>query len=80
MGYLAPPPEAVFFSDATYSLAAFVAQLVWGTRTIYNAQEIVWAGMPAPIGALFKWIERVILRRCDLWIVPDRERGGVRIA
>ena len=68
-------PEAVLFSDATYALVGFVARLIRGTRTIYNAQEIVWAGMPAPIGALFKWIERVILRRCSLWIVPSRERG-----
>ena len=68
-------PDAVLFSDATYALVAFLARLVRGTRTIYNAQEIVWAGMPPPIGALYKWIERLILRHCDLWIVASRERG-----
>ena len=70
-------PDAVLFGDATYSLVAFLAR---GARTIYNAQEIVWAGMPAPIGALFKWVERAILRRCDLWIVPSRERAEFVLA
>jgi glycosyltransferase involved in cell wall biosynthesis len=68
-------PDAVLFSDATYALVAFLARLVRGTRTIYNAQEIVWAGMPAPIAALFKRIDRAIVRTCDVWIVPSRERG-----
>ena len=68
-------PDAVLFSDATYALVAFLARLVRGTRTIYNAQEIVWAGMPGPIAALFKRIDRVLVRTCDVWIVPSRERG-----
>ena len=68
-------PDAVLFSDATYALVAFLARLVRGTRTIYNAQEIVWAGMPAPIAALFKRIDRALVRTCDVWIVPSRERG-----
>ncbi len=68
-------PEAVLFSDATYALVAFAARLRRGTRLIYNAQEIVWAGMPRPIAALFRFVERWLVRHCDLWIVPSRERA-----
>jgi glycosyltransferase involved in cell wall biosynthesis len=68
-------PGAVLFSDATYALVAFIARLLGGTRTIYNAQEIVWAGMPEPIRTLFKRIDRTLVRMCDVWIVPSRERG-----
>jgi Glycosyl transferase 4-like domain len=68
-------PQAVLFSDATYALVAFIARLQRGTRLIYNAQEIVWAGMPRPIAALFRGVERWLLRHCDLWIVPSRERA-----
>jgi glycosyltransferase involved in cell wall biosynthesis len=31
--------------------------------------------MPAPVAALFKRIDRALVRTCDVWIVPSRERG-----
>jgi glycosyltransferase involved in cell wall biosynthesis len=67
-------PELVLFSDATYALAAFVARLQRGPPYL-QPQEIVWAGMPGPIAWLFRLVDRWLLRHCDLWIVPSRERA-----
>ncbi len=68
-------PGLILFSDATYALVAFVARLRRGSHLVYNAQEIVWAGMPGPIAWFFRLVERWLLRHCDLWIVPSRQRA-----
>jgi glycosyltransferase involved in cell wall biosynthesis len=68
----------VVFSDVTYCLPGVMAKLLRGIPCAYNSQEIIWANeMPRPISALFRRLERMLLQRCDLWIVASEARARV---
>jgi glycosyltransferase involved in cell wall biosynthesis len=71
-------PSAVVCADVPYSLPGILGRAFLGCRFVFDAYEIIWGIGDGPVfAALFKWLERLTLKRCDLWLVPSKLRGDI---
>jgi glycosyltransferase involved in cell wall biosynthesis len=70
--------DVVVGADVHYCLAAICAKMLLGKKFVYDSHEIVWdCGLgPLPSKAL-KILEGMVLRYCDLWLVPSEDRAEV---
>jgi hypothetical protein len=70
--------KIVICADAPYCLAGLFAKRVWGCRFVFDSYEIIWGlGAGRFLSALFKRLERFVLKRCDLWLVPSELRARI---
>lgn len=70
--------DIIVCSDVVYTLPGLLGKWVLRKKFVYNAHEIPWAmGLNAFLSTLFKWWERIVLKSCDLWLVPSEERANI---
>lgn len=63
-------------ADAPYSLCGLLLQVLRDCRFVFDSQEIIWGmGDPWYVSQPLRLLERLILRNCDLWLVPSEDRG-----
>jgi glycosyltransferase involved in cell wall biosynthesis len=71
-------PDVVVCADVPYSFAGLILKLAHNTKFVFDAYEIIWGlGNGALFVRTFKWLERLILLHCDLWLVPSRQRAAL---
>jgi len=68
--------DVVVCADAPYSLCGLLLQVLRDCRFVFDSQEIIWGmGDPWYVSQPLRLLERLILRNCDLWLVPSEDRG-----
>ena len=73
-------PDVVVCSDVPYAFAGLFAKVARGGKFVFNAHEIIWGMAISPTMArLFKWLERYVLKACDVWLVPSQERAELML-
>jgi glycosyltransferase involved in cell wall biosynthesis len=70
--------SVVICADVPYCPAGLLAKWLWGSRFVFDAYEIFWGlGDGWLLSRLFTWLEKLVLRTCDLWLVPSEERAQI---
>jgi glycosyltransferase involved in cell wall biosynthesis len=68
----------IICADVPYCFTGLLAKKIWGTGFVFDAYEIMWGlGNGWLVSALFKRLERVVLKNCDLWLVPSEDRARI---
>jgi glycosyltransferase involved in cell wall biosynthesis len=70
--------RVVVCADVPYCFAGLLAKWIWGCCFVFDAHEIIWGmGDGWVFSKLFKLLERLVLKNCDLWLVPSEDRARI---
>jgi hypothetical protein len=75
-----PHSDIVVCADVAYAMPLVVAKLVFRKVTILDAHEIAWGmGDPWFVATSLRILEAIILRFCDLLVVPSEKRAELML-
>jgi glycosyltransferase involved in cell wall biosynthesis len=72
--------DIVVCADVIYTLPGLFSKWILRKKFVYDAHEIPWGlGLNPVLSWVFKLWEWIVLRSCDLWLVPSEERADIVI-